>query len=337
MYPSDSTKTYLSVSLGCGNCAEPPISNDVFLSSFLEFGCWLRVVQSRRLLSVLEDRSSTDLESMAALASFYQNAGLIVEDALTMYLAWSLWSLDKARNLADILERLNLRLSEPKKAIGPGYVVSVQKSYLENDKRLDVYPRPYLSELLQKEGGELSRALGIEWKRNPSVKLVPPVHRQFWDRLDDFIREASLPLVDSKGALLAACFNKIKHGPQLVAMAPNAAAAARGLEEGQTGTIESKPTIRLLLAGSRTQEMDEELECGARVAPFLLNDPANIRRWFFQQIVHTANSLYVTGTWIFNSTYIHAKRSHSIEREELRSIVEEQEHHNEKLSWLGHK
>lgn len=327
MFPQDTTKTYLSASLALGPKTEQAISNEQFLNSYLDVVCWLRLLSSRQYLSVVEDRKSSKLEKLAAVASFYQTAGLLVEDALGMFVAWSLWALDKSKLLVDILERVSLRLGEPRTTLAPTYAPEVQDKYLRTDKRFHVYARAYLTQLTRVHDDDLPRIFGVNWKRHPSVKLVPKDQRPVWDRLGYYMRGGLEPLLDPKGALLASCYNKIKHGPQLVVMSPLSATLNRGFRVDSESRTESEATIRLLLSGARTQETPEEQRDNVRIAPFLVLDAQNIRRWFFQQIVHTSNVLYTIGTWIFNTTFVDSKRPLVIRSAELEQIIRDQAKH----------
>jgi hypothetical protein len=321
MFPHDSTKTFLSASLAPGPKSEQPISNEQFLTSYLDVACWLRMLSARQCLSVVEDATSPKLEKLAAITAFYQTAGLVVEDALSMYVAWSLWTLDKSKLLPDILERVSLRLREPSSALSPTYAKETQAKYVGSNKRLDVYARTYLMQLMRTHDDDLPRVFGVNWKKHPSVKLVAQHQRPTWDRMGYFFRGCLDPLVNPKGALLASCYNKIKHGPQLVVMSLASAALDRGLEINAEDGPESDTTIRLLLSGARTQETQEEAENNVRSAPFLLLDTENLRNWYFQQIVHISNALYIHGTWIFNTTFITRKRSQAIISDEVKKII----------------
>lgn len=325
MFPPFSTKTYLTVSPALGPTPEPAISNEQFLNSYLDAGCWLRLLSSRQYLAVVENPKSSQLEKLAAVASFYQTAGLLVEDAIGMHVAWSLWALDKSRLLADILDRVRLRLSEPRSP-KPTYFKDIQSTYVHTDKRLDVYARAYLTQLLASAHDDVPRLLGVNWKKNPSAKLVSKDQRATWDRMGYLMRESLEPLLDRKGNLLASCHNKIKHGPQLVVMPPSAAASRRGLSLDGNIDAEAEPTIRLLLSGARTQETQEEAQDSVRIAPFLLLNAENLRRWYFQQIVHISNVLFFNGTWIFNTTFVAHKRPLG-RAPELEQITRDQDEH----------
>lgn len=327
MLPQGTTKTYLSASLALGPRTEQAISNDQFLNSYLDVACWLRLLSSRQYLSVVEDRKSSKLEKLAAVASFYQTAGLVVEDALSMFVAWSLWALDKSKLLADILERVSPRLGEPGTTLPPTYAREIQHKHLSTDKRLDVYARAYLTQLMSVPDDDLPRIFGVNWKKHPSVRLVPKDQRPEWDRMGCHMRAGLEPLLDLKGALLASCYNKIKHGPQLVVMSPSSAQLNRGFEVDSESGAQSEPTIRLLLSGARTQETPEEQRDSVRIAPFLVLDAQNIRRWYFQQIVHTSIVLYTVGTWIFNTTFVNSRRPLAIRSSELEQILRDQAEH----------
>jgi hypothetical protein len=269
---------------------------------------------------------------LAALTSFYQLAGQAVEDILTNLVAWSIWTDDKSKSLADIFERLSLRLSVPSAPVGEDYISEIKTKYRDTKKRVDIYPREYLRELLKCTDAELPNAIGIEWKRFPSVKLVPKEIQPLWDKLPSLVREVMAPLTTGRGDLLAACYNKAKHGPQLVVSRPNEALSSRGLSVDDMSSVQSNAmTVRLLMDGARTQETQEEVQSGTRIAPFLVDDLHNIKNVYFQQIVHQASSLYSLGTFIFNSTYREHKRDHSAPSDFVYKITKAQAVHTNAL------
>ncbi|WP_459575126.1 hypothetical protein [Cupriavidus sp. 8B] len=318
----------MTASLARGPVAEPPITSKQFLDSFLEYGCWLRPLAAWTHLQAFERENARELESLASLGSFYQLAGQVVEDALTMLVAWSIWGTDKQQSLADIVERLQLRLSVSSKSpIGPGYVESIQQKILKSSKRVDVHPREYLSELLTRRDEFLPGSFGIAWKRNPSVKLIPRDVLPLWQNLARFIKEGVTPLLDPRGSLLAACYNKIKHGPQIIVCDPFEIAKIRGLAADPKDLMLNNLSIRLLLRGSRVQETNEELEEAERISPFIFDDADNMRRWFFQQIIHTTSLLHSLGTFVFNTSYIDSKRPLSVSRTEIVEIIQSQGDH----------
>lgn len=328
MFPNNTTKTLLSASLAPGPKPEAPIINEQFLNSFLDYGCWFRSVAAYTHLQTLERTDAHTIERLAALTAFYQLAGQAIEDALTNLIAWTIWADDKNQVLPDIFERLSLRFSIPEKPVEGGYLSIIKSKFRGTRKRVELYPREYLRALLEFPDTELPILLGIEWKRDPSVKLVPPKLRPVWDRLPNIIRETIRPLTTSGGALLAACYNKVKHGPQLVVTRPIEAVLSRGhtidnIESEQASAL----SVRLLMDGARTQENSEEVTKNIRVAPFLIDDRSNVRRWYFQQLVHNASALFTIGEWIFNSTYKDRKRDFGVPNEFVLRIVTEQTQH----------
>jgi hypothetical protein len=287
------------------------------------------MISARQQLGILEDKSSGELEKIAALALFYQIAGMVVEDALSTYVGWSVWSKNKAALIPDILERLSLRLSEPPKAVSATYPGEIFEKFSVTEKRVDVYARAYLSEVTKASDFDLPASFGINWKRNPSVKLVAKDELPMWNSLGPYMRECINPLMNAKGALLAMCNNKIKHGPQVLVASIAEAGISRGFNLDQVTDAATLKTIRLLPNGSRVQETDDEFSNHIRAAPFLLMDAANMRRWFFQHIVHTANSMYIHGTWLYNTNFQDEKRPLSkIPNEAMRIIKEQGPHLN---------
>lgn len=323
--PQSTYRTFISVSMAPGRDPEAPITSKEYLSSYLEHACWLRLLSAKRVLGVLEESKSSDLERLAAVASFSQLAGQITEDALTTYVAWSIWAADRDLRLPDIFARLSLRMSSPSKRLTPDYISDIHRKMSETEKRVDVYPREYLAMILSQPDDRLPLMLGINWKKHPSVKLVPPEMRPFWDAMGSYVRGTIQPLIDPKGQLLSSTYNKIKHGPQLIVMSIGESALRRGHNSSSVESLD-RSGIRLLLDGSRVQETPEELEDSVRCAPFLVDDIANARRWFFQQMVHQVNALYALGTWLFNTTYIDDKREFSV-REEIQELVRSQREH----------
>lgn len=137
-------------------------------------------------------------------------------------------------------------------------------------------------------------------------------------------------LVDVLGGrnsdLLASCYNKMKHGPQMVFADPVEVANARG-HPHELVDESFEPSIRLLLKGSRTQETAEEVKTSTRIAPFLYGDPENARRWLYQSFVHTANVMFTCGTWIFNFKFPDHRRELAVEDPFVCSLIEGQAEH----------
>lgn len=333
MLPTNTSKTFLAVSLGPGPIHERPITNEQFLSSFLDYGCWFRSVAAYSHLKTLERTDTHEIERLAALTTFYQLAGQAVEDVLTNLIAWSIWTDDKSQNMADIIERLSLRLSIPNSPTDQKYISEIKQKFRDKKKRVDLYPREYLRELINAPDSELPARIGIEWKRNPSVKLVPSELRPMWDELPKLIRGVIQPLTTGRGDLLAACYNKAKHGPQLVVSRPIEGALSRGstlekLASEQANTM----SVRLLMDGARTQETDEEASNNIRIAPFIINDISNIKRWYYQQLVHYSQSLFGLGTWLFNTTYKNQKREFGSPNEFVQEILMKQIKHTDDIT-----
>lgn len=331
MLPKHTNKVFLTFSPKPGPIAERPIGNQAFMESFLDNGVWLRATAAHCHLKVLQDAVATRLERFGSLAAFYEQIGLSVEDTMTNLVAWSVWSMDKTRNLADLIDRLTLRLGRPNnKDLGASYVNEIRNKLLTTEKHVNVFPREYLSNLLVLYSKTLPQQFGIPWKRYPSVKLVPKYAEEQWAKLPEQLRDGIEALTKPGGEMLAACYNKLKHGPQAVFMSPVAVCVARGYPpELAFDGMRDEPTVRLLLDGARTQDTQEEVVAGRRAAPFVIDDPDNAKRFFFQVVLHNANMLSVVGTWLFNSTFTEAKRDFSSKHDYVnRLLVEQQQHLN---------
>ena len=325
MIPRLTHRLFLTLGLEPGPVAEPPISNLEFLNGYLDLGVWLRVVNAHAQLEIIRSVKSSQIQRLAALAGFYQQVGLAAEDALSNLIAWSVWASDDKLNLADILRRTSLRFAIKKKPDVEGYCSAIRAQFLNTSKRVDLNPEVYLESISQTPDAGLPAQFGIPWKRNPSVRLVPRVLWKQWDMLPHALRSTIGALIGRNSGLLTSCYNKLKHGPQLILADPIRIAKARGHLKG----IEDLPgpTLRLLLDGSRTQETQEEFESGHRVSPFLVEDVDNAVRQFFQSIVHTANLLFVSGTWLFNVRFPESRRQLGVSDPFIGSIISEQALH----------
>lgn len=63
--------------------------------------------------------------------------------------------------------------------------------------------------------------LGYKWKKVPSVKLIPRQHNEVWKQLPSELRRlASSFHVERQVPRVAAAYNKLKHGPQLIIQNP---------------------------------------------------------------------------------------------------------------------
>jgi hypothetical protein len=234
-----------------------------------------------------------------------QLLGQGIEDALSSLIAWSVWCRKPELRLADVLARMSLRFAAPKKEVPAGYLELVQNSFSKDDRRVEIYPRHYLRQLLDCPDEELPQRLGIPWKKHPNSRLAPtPSARQIWPHLPRMLRDTIVPMTDEKGALVAASYNKIKHGPQLVVEPWLCAAQKRGLEGPELSAHGATDlALRILLDGARTQETEEERDASIRVAPFLLDDSRVIEEWYFRHLLGNAALLFQFGTTVFNARF----------------------------------
>jgi len=293
---------------------EPDVSNERFLHSYLDVACWLRVVSARQYVSIACSQKSTRIEKLAAIASFYQTTGLVQEDALSMYTALSFWSLDKSKLLPDILERISVRSGDPSRKVSPTYATDLNDKYFQNTKRLDIYARPYLTQVMSFSDDELPAIFGVNWKKHPSVKIVAKNQRAFWDKMGEHIRQLVEPSLNPKSEFIAACHNKIKHGPQVIMGTVSDAASERGLSFPSLDGSVSFETIRILLKGARTQETQDEIESDVRVAPFLVTDENNLER-LFSALVMASVAIYTLGTWVLNTNFPDMQRQFKVSPE----------------------
>jgi hypothetical protein len=233
----------------------------------------------------------------------YQQLGLVVEDALVTLVSWSIWANDKSQNLAEIVAKVSLKSdkdSQPYTAVEIGRIVESSRG----NRRLLLDGRRYLDGLLSGVSRQdVPRLLGIPWKPNPSVRLVPREHRENWTVLPDLIRQSISAITDRNDEAMTACFNKLKHGPQLVVDDARQAALRRGHSQSNVERLPKGERLRLLMAGSRCEMWAEEIDKGKLVAPFLLDEPSNAKRLLNMVGAKTALSLSMFGRWLYRSTY----------------------------------
>jgi hypothetical protein len=132
--------------------------------------------------------------------------------------------------------------------------------------------------------------------------MVPKRYWKTWHGLPGEIRARLETLTDPKNQFISACHNKIKHGPQVVIQSLSSAVSARVHEVDRHITNEDEATIRVLLKGARTQESQNELDQGERVAPFLILNNSNLRR-IYADTVATIVGLYDLVIFAFNSSF----------------------------------
>jgi hypothetical protein len=322
----DSVAVGLNWILSPGPNPEPPIDNPEFLEGFLQNGVWLRVASSYCHLAVLRSQSSSEIQRLAALVAFYQQAALQAEDILSNLIVWSIWARDRSQNLVDLLSRLMLR-DEPNWTSASEQYRDVVWNKFEGTSKKKIYvdARQYLSSLLDVHESDLPAQFGISWKRDPSVKDVPRVDRKWWDRLPNSLGAWLRDILNPRAGLFMSIHNKLKHGPQLIVTNRLRVGLARGF----TDSIDHekypewrRPTVRILLDGSRTDDTKEEFEGQVSVAPLLADDVNNAAKIFDHVIREPAWLLATLGEYIFKFSYPERRREFPITDKFLREILE---------------
>jgi hypothetical protein len=165
--------------------------------------------------------------------------------------------------------------------------------------------QPFLESLASLKPEGILKFIGIPWDCHPSVKLVRREERGNWERLPWLVGEQLRALGARSNLLLAASYNKLKHGPQMVVMDPIAVATTRRgftpAEVGETDILRGD-FVRLLFDGARTQEEPGELEKGNRVAPFLIHDAAALTD-VFVQMSSAAMCVRDIAFWLYRSQF----------------------------------
>lgn len=315
----------MSLSFETGSVPEPPVSDEAFFHSLLDYGIWLRAIAARLHLSTIQSDAQL-IERIAALGQMAQLFGQAIEDSVSLLITWSVWAPHRELRIADILARMTLRFSQPKKDPPAGYVHQVQCAFADSGGRVNIYPRRYLRELIDCPDQHLPARFGVPWKQHPNSRLAPTQQqRNAWPHLPRVFRGIVTPFTDDKGALVAASYNKIKHGPQIMVERPIHAALSRGLEvPKEFRSLLEKHALRVLLDGARTQDTAEERESGIRVAPFLVDEPAVAEEWYHKHVIGSASMLYQLATIIFNASFPDLPaRSHSTDSSVIKQLISE--------------
>jgi hypothetical protein len=123
----------------------------------------------------------------------------------------------------------------------------------------------------------LLKAMGIPWKPTPSYRFIRRGEEEFWRMWPEAFRHGVVEVLlgDPNKGLLSHCYNKLKHGPQMIVASPAASLRTRGHPDDHVDSFCSRMPGRLpriLNRGSRLQEAAGEEVPGFRVAPFLLID-----------------------------------------------------------------
>jgi hypothetical protein len=279
------------------------VSNRDFIDGFIEWGAWLRVVKASIHVDVLKATTASDLQRLAAVTGLYEQAGFQAEDTVTNLIAWSLWKLEPQKPLADILEWILISMNEPSNAECKDYCCDVQRHFLTGGKkRYRFNARNYLAGLHRDESGILA-ALGIKWKRSPSVKACPAALRPTWDILPHLTDELLERVLGDAESTVSQTTNKLKHGPQLVFDPVETGANRRGIPGRMPAMGLANFAARVLFDGARLQETLDDRRRGKAVAPYLVSDGDNAEQWLGFYLVHVANVTRLLATFLRSSVW----------------------------------
>ena len=274
---------------------EPCISNDEFLDSLDRIGVWLRVLAAFDSLERYTSRDSGTMQRLAALSNIYLQLGAQFEDQAVSLIAFSVWSKNRDLPLADLFSRIFVTGSR-NSAAGSEIERVHCKLTTTTSTRVPVDARSFFREVAEMTDRGIMQFFLAYWRAVPSVKTIPKRHIGIWEALPEDLRRIARSFYDAKHVpRITAAYNKIKHGPQLVVQNPVDRARdvvdspERVTEVAEYGALD-KPTVRLLLAGSRTRSEPTE-DKSASVAPFLIDDERAVTKIFFEVMVYQATLL----------------------------------------------
>ena len=270
------TKWLISLEAGAG-APEPPVPNDIVLRFFARHGLYIRLLNAFQAWKVLLKEKPSDAERYAALVSFWEQAGMIYESAMSLVVALASMADDPTVSLATAQRSIFVRKDKKQPPAGVNYSdwictrVSAEcaKPLGARVKTVPVNAKAFLADLEPLSGEEIAKRLGIPWKLRASIRLVPQSEKKNWRNVPILARGVVDALATPKKELLEVAYNKLKHGPQFVVMDPFDSATSMGVHDQVPWLRGCGPTIRVLFDGARTAASGPD----ERVAPFIIPDP----------------------------------------------------------------
>jgi len=302
----DTAKFQFLLNFESGPIKEPPVSNELFLESFVRFGVWVRILAAYEHYKTIINSEMGSPSRFSAIIALYQLLGMLYEDATANLVSWAAWAKNRNLLLADLHQKIFLTEKQVSEKTGLVYHAEANDKLLQrNNKSVGINARLYFGSLTNLSGKETLEWLGIPWKRQPSVKLVP---RKLWSEWETFpmrTGEFIKFLADEPKSLITASYNKLKHGPQMAIMnIREIAVRGRGFPEDKVKlTVLEGECVRLLFDGARTQEHENEYGASKRVAPFLLHHPDYIDKMFWDVMVYIALQSWELGYYLFRGIY----------------------------------
>ncbi len=260
-----------------GSKPEPPVSNEEFLLSLVQYGLWFRCLAAWD--HVLSAKQGSDISCMSSAIALRAQVAAQYEDLDTLMVALAAWTLNRQQHVADLVSRVQLVTDSKKDRVDDKHRFTHKlRSLGERHTRIDRLSLVgYLGTLTK---NEVLSILGVPWQdRFP---------RSFTGTRGDLFRDVPGLLEDSlkKRAksplgLQQQAYNKIKHGPQLCVQCPHERSELRGHTREQLLSLSRGLRVRILFDGARTQDSKQEFG----IAPFLSHSPRDLERYFFSQMV----------------------------------------------------
>ncbi len=252
---------------------------------------------------ILADKRASRLQRLAATAGLYQQIGLGTEDALATPIAWSFWAHNQSANLADISARVLLKVDPREPPYSPAEMEDLKRKLADN-KRIHVDGRRYLRALINGvKARDIPVLFGIRWKPHPSIKLVSKDELEFWTSLPGVLLKHEEILTDPNTQMATACYNKLKHGPQLIVDKPKDAARRMSRPQPELQVMPETELLRILTDGARTEMTREELARSQHVAPFLLDDPDNANRLLVESLMDSSLFMFMLGRYLYGGAF----------------------------------
>ena len=263
----------------------------------------------------------------AAITSFYQNIGMLMEDIITALVVWPAWAKDRTLALADLNERLVLSEGPARKNDSKAYR-NEAANYLttKGAKRVRVNPALYLASVFDLTNEDILKWLGIPWKTHPSVRMVPRSAFDAWHRLPDLVEILRAFTLGEGNELVVPCYNKLKHGPQVVIASIRDALLARG--DKNAHILPDERYVRLLFQGAKTENGTERL-----VAPFLFHEPYCVNAHFFLRLLPLAVTYSRLAGWLLCTQF--TKSGPAFADKQIRELLRECAKWTSQVEWGG--
>lgn len=287
------------------NPGEPPITNSTFLGSYVRYAAWLRFVAAREQLELLKGPEVESMRRLAAIADFYQQIGMQLEDLACTVIAWMALAANRDLLLADVLNAIIL--TKERKA-REGYCQECINALASGLAPVRIDPSIFFSQLRELGGRRCLELMGLPWSQVPAAKLAKGDELIFWSKLPKGIETVTSLFAHSAATALTKTFNKIKHGPQLVVVDLPGFFGSAGLPEQDVQAMREElrqknlrpETIRVLFSGAKVSSTGDNRQHSWM---FLEDDVSDMEALLYGVLYAPTKSVWLVANFLWKRWY----------------------------------